>query len=142
MTDLTPKAHVIFARDLYATQATGAKLEAVKQDYARCTVELQPLHRNAMGNVMGGVMFTLADLAFAAAANSHCIQTGEPLSWVSTNSNIHYLAQPTGNKLTAETQCIKRGKTSCLFHINIYDGQPTPVAVVITAGRKTAPKNN
>lgn len=142
MTNLTHKATQILANDLYATQATGVKLEDIRQDYAQCTLQLQPHHRNAVNNVMGGVIYTLADFAFAAAANSPCIEAEQPLAWVTVSSTIHYLAQPTGNKLTAETQCIKRGKTSCLFHINIYDRQQNPVALVITAGRKTAPQNN
>lgn len=141
MMDLTPKADEVFARDLYATQTTGVKLEMVKQDYARCTVELQLLHRNAMGGVMGGVMFTLADLAFAAAANSHCIEAEEPLSWVSTDSNIHFIAQPSGNLLIAETQCVKRSRTSCLFLINIHDEKNNIMAVVTTSGRRITLQN-
>ena len=56
MTSLTHKAVEVFAHDLYATRATGVTIEAVEQDFARCQVELQELHRNAMGGVMGGVM--------------------------------------------------------------------------------------
>lgn len=132
MTSLTHKAVEVFAHDLYATQATGVTIEAVEQDFARCQVELQELHRNAMG----GVMFTLADLAFAAAANSRCLEAGEPLSWVSVNSSINYLSQPVGNLLVADTQCVKRGRSSCLFHINIFDEKKTLIAVVTTTGRK------
>ena len=135
MTNLTHKAAEIFANDLYATQATGVKLVEVGKDYAKCTMDIQPLHCNAMGGVMGGAMFTLADLTFAAAANSRCIEAGEPLSWVSTDSSIHYLSQPIGNRLTAETQCIKSGKTSCLYFINIHDEQQNLIAVVSTTGR-------
>lgn len=136
MTSLTHKAVEVFAHDLYATQATGVTIESVEQDFARCQVELQELHRNAMGGVMGDVMFTLADLAFAAAANSRCLEAGEPLSWASVNSSINYLAQPVGNLLVADTQCVKRGRSSCLFHINIFDEKKTLIAVVTTTGRK------
>ena len=68
MMSLTHKAVEKFANDLFATQATGARLVEVGEYYAKCTLDIQPKHRNAMGGVMGGVMFTLADLAFAAAA--------------------------------------------------------------------------
>ena len=135
MTNLTHKAVEVFSKDLYATQATGVKFVEVGRDYAKCTLEIQPLHRNAMGGVMGGAMFTLADLAFAAAANSRCLEAGEPLTWVSTNSSIHYLSQPTGYILTAETQCVKSGKTSCLYQINIHDQQQNLIAIVTTTGR-------
>ncbi len=138
MMSLTHKAAEKFANDLFATQATGAKLVVVGEYYAKCTLDLQPKHRNAMGGVMGGVMFTLADLAFAAAANSRNIEAGEPLSWVSTNSSIHYLSQPKGNTLTAETQSIKTGWNSCLFSINIYDEQHALVSIVMTEGRRAS----
>lgn len=138
MMSLTHKAAEKFANDLFATQATGAKLVEVGEHYAKCTLDIQPKHRNAMGSVMGGVMFTLADLAFAAAANSRNIEAGEPLSWVSTNSSIHYLSQPKGNTLTAETQSIKTGRNSCLFSINIYDEQHALVSIVMTEGRRAS----
>ena len=138
MMSLTHKAAEKFANDLFATQATGAKLVEVGEHYAKCTLDIQPKHRNAMGGVMGGVMFTLADLAFAAAANSRNIEAGEPLSWVSTNSSIHYLSQPKGNTLTAETQSIKTGRNSCVFNINIYDEQHALVSIVMTEGRRAS----
>ena len=75
MTSLTHKAREIFSHDLYATESTDVKIEEAREGYARCSLTLTPLHRNAMGAVMGGVMFTLADLAFAIAANSHCLAT-------------------------------------------------------------------
>lgn len=142
MTNLTLRAKEVFSKDLYATEATGVALETVERDHARCSLRLQPVHRNAMGGVMGGVMFTLADLAFAAAANSPCIDAGEPLSWVSTGSSIHYIAQPVGHLLVAETQYIKRTRSSCLFHINIHDDQDILVAVVTTTGRKVAQQHS
>ena len=138
MTNLTHKAVEVFANDLYATQATGVKLVEVGKDYAKCTLEIQSLHRNAMGGVMGGVMFTLADLAFAAAANSYNIEAGEPLTWVSTSCNIHFLSQPSGDKLTAVTQCVKCGEKTCLFYVNIYDDRQTLVSTVSITGRKVS----
>lgn len=138
MMSLTHKAAEVFANDLYATQATGVRFVEVGEDYAKCTLDIQPIHRNAMGGVMGGVLFTLADLAFAAAANSRNIAAGESLSWVSTNSSIHYLSQPKGNTLTAETQSIKTGRNSCVFNINLYDVNQTLISIVTTEGRRVS----
>lgn len=141
MKNLTHKAVELFSKDLYATQATGAKLVEVGKQYAKSTLAIQPLHRNAMGGVMGGAMFTLADLAFAAAANSSNIEAGEPLTWVTTSSNIHFLSQPAGDNLTAVTQCVKSGKATCLYYVNIYDDRQTLVTTVAITGRKvTNPK--
>ena len=136
MTSLTHKAVEVFAHDLYATRATGVTIEAVEQDFARCQVELQELHRNAMGGVMGGVMFTLADLAFAAASNSHCLEEDSPLAWVSLGSSIQYLAQPKGNRLIAETQCVRQGRNTCVYNIMVHDENGINTAIVTTTGLK------
>lgn len=136
MTNLTLKARHIFSQDAYATQATGVAIDVVEQEYARCSVPLSERLRNAMGAVMGGVMFTLADLAFAAAANSKCLEQDMPIAWVTTGSNIEFLAQPKGNLLTAETECIKHGKNSCVYLIHITDELKRNVAIVTARGVK------
>lgn len=135
MTSLTLKARETFAQDRYATEATGVAIDEVGDLSAQCHLDLQDIHRNAMGAVMGGAIFTLADLAFAAAANSRCLADGLRIGWVSTSSTVHYLAQPDGNRLVAETRCLKQGKSSCLFTIDIRDERGL-VATVTTEGRK------
>ncbi|MBR3986824.1 MAG: PaaI family thioesterase [Bacteroidales bacterium] len=137
MTNLTHKAQQVFARDRYATELTEVSIDLVESRHACCSLTLLPLHRNAMGAVMGGVMFTLADLAFAAAANSDLIADDLPLAWVSLGSEIHYLAQPKGSHLLAETQCIRQGRTTCVYIINIHDELSTPIALVTTTGMKS-----
>lgn len=134
MTNLTLKAQQTFSQDLYATQSTGINIDKVEEGYACCRVVLQPHHRNAMGAVMGGVMFTLADLTFAAAANSRCLKDDNPLAWVSLNSSIHYLSQPKGGMLIAESEQVKQGHTTCVFNIYIYDEHNNRTAVVTTTG--------
>ena len=136
MTNLTLKARHIFSQDAYATQATGVAIDVVEQEYARCSVPLSERLRNAMGAVMGGVMFTLADLSFAIAANSHCLADNQPLQWVSLNSSIHYLGQTQGNTLVAETICVKQGGSTCVYTISIHDENDKPIAFVTTTGNK------
>ena len=58
----------LFENDRFATE-NGAVIEEVEEHYAQCSLKLGSRHRNAMGAVMGGVYFTLADFAFAVAAN-------------------------------------------------------------------------
>ena len=134
MTNLTRKAQERFAHDRYATEATGISIEAAEEGYARCSMTLTPLHRNAMGAVMGGAMFTLADLAFAIAANSHCLIDDVPLEWVSLNSSIHYLGQTKGRLLIAETTCVKKGCSTCVYEIMIHDELDKRIALVTTTG--------
>ena len=134
MTSLTHKAKECFSLDRYATELTGILIEAADKGYARCRLAISPLHRNAMGAIMGGVMFTLADLAFAIAANSQCLADDQPLQWVSLNSNIQYLGQPQGECLIAETACVKHGGSTCVYTISIRDEHNKNVALVTTTG--------
>lgn len=136
MMNLTHKAQEVFANDHYATEATGVRIDEVSQHYSQCSLDLAPIHRNALGAVMGGVMFTLADLAFAASANSDLIANDNSLAWVSLNSSIQYLTQPRGNTLVAKTSCIKQGRTTCVYNINISDENDTLVAVITTTGMR------
>jgi len=59
------EAKEFFKNDLYATNATGIEIVAVGERYSKCVLKLDERHKNAVGHVMGGVMFTLADFVFA-----------------------------------------------------------------------------
>lgn len=62
---LLAAARARFAGDRYATEVTGCEIAAVTPGYARCRMAITPAHRNALGIVMGGAIFTLADFTFA-----------------------------------------------------------------------------
>ena len=51
----------------------GARLTEVREGYARAELTVEERHLNGAGVCQGGVMFTLADLAFAAVANGRGI---------------------------------------------------------------------
>ena len=68
MSDLQ-RAREFFQNDKYATKATGIVIEHVEENYAKCSLKIGDDHKNALGNVMGGVCFTLADFVFAVATN-------------------------------------------------------------------------
>jgi len=53
----------------------GAQLTEVKDGYARAELVVDERHINGAGVCQGGVMYTLADLTFAAVANCHGILT-------------------------------------------------------------------
>ena len=52
----------LFQNHRFATE-NGAVIEEVDDHYAKCSLKIENRHRNAMGAVMGGVYFTLADFA-------------------------------------------------------------------------------
>ena len=53
----------------------GAQLTEICDAYAKAELTVEERHLNGGGVCQGGVMYTLADLAFAAVANSHGILT-------------------------------------------------------------------
>lgn len=126
MTDLE-SVRTFFAKDRFATD-NGAVIEEVGDHYAKCSMQITEKHRNAVGAVMGGVHFTLADFAFAVAAN--CQNVGV----VSLSSNITYLGAVRGNTLIAEAYCVKEGRTTNFYQIDIRDELGNHAAVVTTTG--------
>ncbi|MCQ2203601.1 MAG: PaaI family thioesterase [Bacteroidales bacterium] len=49
----------------------GAQLTEVREGYAKAELTVDERHLNGAGVCQGGVMYTLADLSFAAVANCH-----------------------------------------------------------------------
>lgn len=117
----------LFAKDRFATD-NGAVIDEIEEHYAKCSLTIEDRHRNAMGAVMGGVYFTLADFAFAVAANWQEIGT------VSLTSEIAYLGAAKGKVLTAEAICVKNGRTTSYYRIEVKDDAGNLAAVVNTTG--------
>lgn len=124
----TEQAKKIFAKDKYAMSTTGIEIEEVNGHYVRCSLKLDERHMNAVGHVMGGVMFTMADFIFAVATNLN-----QPVT-VTTVSQISYLGSPKGNILYGESKLLKDGRRNCFYEISIKDNLGNPVAVVSTSG--------
>ena len=117
------KIREIFAKDHFATE-NGAVIEEVREHYARCSVELTERHFNAAGGVMGGVHFMLADFAFAVATNWN------GMGVVSLSSTISYLGAVKGKKLIAEAECIKEGRSTVYYRVDVTDDFRNRIAEV------------
>lgn len=117
-----------FKADTYAMETTGIVIDAVGENYAKCSLTIQPKHLNAVGSVMGGAIFTLADFTFAVASNTQDTIT------VSLSSQINYLSVAKGETLFAEARCIKSGQSTSLYVVNITDELGTAVAMVSMNG--------
>lgn len=104
----------LFENDRFATE-NGAVIDEVDEGYAKCSLRLEDRHRNAMGAVMGGVYFTLADFALAVASN------WKEMGNVSLNSEIAYLTAAKGERLIAEAFCVKNGRTTGYYRIDVKD---------------------
>lgn len=127
MTDLE-RAQAYFGKDLFATQAAGIRIEQAEPGRAVCVMAVARHHKNALGNVMGGAIFTLADYAFAVASNFDQTPT------VSLSSSITFLTVPKGETLRAEATCVRAGRTTCLYQIQVTDGEGRLCAHVTANG--------
>ena len=128
MNDLQ-EARELFSHDLYATELTGAVIEEVGPDYARCSLRLGDRHKNAYGGIMGGAIYTLADLTFAVASN---FKKDEATVSLSTNAN--FMAATRGDILYSEAKLIKDGKTSCFYEVMVTDDLGKDIAHVTFVG--------
>ena len=124
-----------FSKDRYAAD-TGAFIEEAHEGYAKISLVIEDKHKNAVGGVMGGVYFTLADFAFAVASNTDCAGT------VSLTSDISFLGVPKTQKIFAETRLIRSGRTTCCYSISVTDENGSPVAEVKTVGYHTVPRES
>lgn len=113
-----------FRADRFASEAAGIEIVSAEADEAICKMQLSPLHCNARGKPMGGAIFTLADFAAAVAANGQAGQNNV----ISLHGDITFLSAAKGECLIAHAKCIKRGKTTTLYTVQITDEKETLVA--------------
>lgn len=77
---------------------------------------------------MGGAVFTLADFAFAVAANWR----GKLV--VSQTAQITYLGKVKGKRMIANAKRIKDGRTMCYYEVYVADELGNQVAHMTTGG--------
>lgn len=132
--DYTSLVAEALSSDCYAVATTGIRLLEARPRHAICHLAISDGHRNARDAVMGGVLFTLADFAFAAAANAETIAQGNPPSWLTASAQVHFLAQPHGSSLSATCSCLRQGRSRSLFQTEIHDDEQRLVAIVLSEG--------
>lgn len=123
------EAQEFFKNDRFAT-INGMKLEALTEDGCICSMDITDDHRNAYGGIMGGVIFTLGDFAFAIASNNVHKPT------VALNVNINFLSSSKGTHLTATAKCVKDGRTTSVYNVMITDEFGKDVAMFVGTGYK------
>ena len=102
----------------------GMAIEEVRPGYARLSMTVRPEFLNGHAICHGGLMFTLADSAFAFACNSHNINT------VASGCTIEFLRPVQGGDvLTAEAvEQILSGRHG-VYDIKVTNRAGEPVAM-------------
>jgi acyl-CoA thioesterase len=111
-----------FTGDRYA-KLSGIELLSVSPGVAVAQMPIQPHHLNAVGSVQGGAIFTLADLAFAAASNAY----GKVA--VAINVSITYMKAVSSGTLRAEAHEVSANPKLASYTVNIFDQQNTLIAI-------------
>lgn len=116
-----------FLNDEFARQ-NGIEIVEISEGYARTQVHLEPRHLNAGGSVQGGVLFTLADLAFAAATNSHGTLT------VTSTANITFVRGASTGIITAQAKELVNSRHLPFCEVCVTDEQDNIIAIFTASG--------
>ena len=123
------EAREYFSKDLFA-MSNNMTLDALTENGAVCCMQITERHQNAEGGLMGGAILALADFTFAAAANNaHRPSVAQQVS-------LSFLNASKGKKLVSAASCIKSGRTSCVYVVNIKDDLGKDVAQAMFTGFK------
>ena len=117
-----------FKNDRFAALA-GCELLETGEGYARARMLVGEEHLNGGNVCQGGALFTLADLAFAAAVNSHWVLT------FSTSSNITFIRSvPKGTFVYAEARELVNHKRLPFGEVRLTDDEGRLIAVFTSSG--------
>jgi acyl-CoA thioesterase len=103
-----------FKNDRFA-EHSGIELVDVAEGYAKAKMEIKDLHLNGVDVVHGGAIFTLADLAFAVASNSHGTVA------VAINASIWYVRAARQGTLYAEAKEVSLNPKLAVYAIEVTD---------------------
>ena len=124
-----------FKADRYAA-LSGIELLSAEPGRAKARMEIRDMHLNAGNVVQGGAVFTLADLAFAAAVNAY----GKLA--MSVETSIRYFKAAGSGVLFAEAQMVNFHKRIATFEVKVTNDTDELIALfTATAYRKDVPLN-
>ncbi|WP_430443354.1 MAG: PaaI family thioesterase [Pseudomonas piscis] len=92
-------------------------------EQATCRLRLAPEHLNALGGVHGGLIFALADIAFAAACNA-----GQAL-YIGLQAEMRYMARARGAELTATATWMGGSRNIAHYQVLVTDDQGLRIAL-------------
>ena len=112
-----------FFKDDGFVKLSGIELVLVDETQAVARAKISREHLNANGCVQGGMLYTLADFAFAALANYLHPAT------VTQGGQISYIRAAYTSVVTAKAREITRAGHNCVYEVVIYDDKDEIVSV-------------
>lgn len=104
----------IAQNDRYA-QLTGVEITETGKGFCKAKLKIEEKHLNAANIVQGGAIFTLADLAFGVASNSH----GQLA--LAVNVNITFLKSTSSGTLYATATELSDPKRLGVYDVLVRD---------------------
>jgi len=111
-----------FENDHFAI-SSGIRPVELRRGHATAVLPIEDRHLNSVGIVQGGAIFTLADLAFAMASNSH----GRVA--VAINTNLSFLKATQSGTLYAEASEVSRTRRISTCSVRVTDDAGALVAL-------------
>ena len=108
--------------DLFARHS-GVELLEVGPGWAKASLKIEAFHLNGAKTVHGGAIFTLADFAFAVAANSHGTLA------MGINTSVSFVKAATSGTLYADARELARNSKLASYSVQITDDANDVVAI-------------
>ena len=99
------------------------EIAEVGDDYAVTAADVLPCHLNAEGAVQGGMIYTLADFAFAVLTNSLHPTT------VTQCAHVSYIRAARTARITATARETERAGHNCIVEVIVRDDAGKTVCV-------------
>lgn len=111
-----------FSRDAFA-ELCGIEIVEVGPGTAKVRLDVRKEHLNGLGMVHGGVLFTLADMALAAAAHSR------GTSAVAVNTAISFMNAGRADVVYAEAREVARNRRLATYSVQVTDSSGTALCL-------------
>ncbi|WP_292464189.1 PaaI family thioesterase [Methanolobus sp.] len=111
-----------FEQENFAT-ISGMHLTEVSAGYAKAEMKIEKRHLNVLGSVHGGTIFTLADMAFAAASNSHGTAA------VAINADISFVKAVGEGYLFAEAKETSINPKIATYNVDVTNENGDTIAI-------------
>jgi uncharacterized protein (TIGR00369 family) len=95
---------------------------------ATMAIPLRPPALGATGQLHGGVIAVLCDLACAAAASTASTYDATTTALVTADLHVRYLGAARGERVRAEARVVKAGRTLIVVEADVIDAEDRVVA--------------
>ena len=119
-----------YKNDRFATE-NNIVIDSVTEECAVCSMELNERHKNAIGGVQGGAIFTLADLAFAVHCNLAMVCGEDIGATVGQSCSISFIKSTKGSRLFAKSSCLSKGRSISVYRISVEDDLGVQIAEML-----------